>query len=623
MPSSAIPQPSRATVVVCTHDRAALLEDCLLSVAAALPPDGELVVCATDARSKQLVDGLVVPARHLVSRPGKSRQLNAALRASTAPIVVITDDDCRVDATWVEAMAAPFADPEVGAVFGPVQGLSSVDGTKQDPVPPGPAPERSWLYANGAAMAVRRRAAFEVGGFDERLGPGAPAHGEEHDLVLRMQERGWQIVVSDAPPVEHLEWRDPAETRRNLLVYSRGAGAFLGAAVRRRPTRWGRSVVRRARYQMALWRLGGWRFGGRTSIAFLLGLIHGFLLSPRRFLEAEGEPADRARLRVLAMSDFGSEGCGVGGSEAVIAERSGGVTVLDTADLGLFEFIRRARHAASADGSVCVGVYPTTATIYRAGLLPRALVLRALFGKERFRLHMHELQHLRRLLRWPAELAMLLPGRVIVSSESEAAAARRSVKGWVGRRAAVRVAAPTNGTAPAAAEIDVATEPHPDRSRTVGVFGLYRPDKGAEWLTELLDRLDPRFTRLVVAGGGWEEHDWHGSIASRYEIELLGHVPRSDLAGLFASWGVAVAPLWGPAHDGRMSLRTPLAFGVPTLTVGPAGPDLRLRPAHLLLVPPTDPGSIDIDSFDRWAGAEEVAAFERTASEALAAALFD
>src|SRR3546814_4062134 len=84
-------------------------------------------------------------------------------------------------------------------------------------------------------MALRRHAAIEVGGFDERLGPGAPLHGEEHDLVLRLYEAGWQGVVADAPVVEHLDWRDDSERLANLLVYSRGAGAFLGAALRRSP----------------------------------------------------------------------------------------------------------------------------------------------------------------------------------------------------------------------------------------------------------------------------------------------------------------------------------------------------------------------------------------------------
>jgi GT2 family glycosyltransferase len=223
----------------------------------------------------------------LVHEPGKSRQINDGIRRPTHELVVLTDDDCRVDPSWVAAMCAPFEDATVGAVFGGVDGLSGVrEAPPQRPLP-GPAPEVTWDYANGAAMAVRRSAVVAIGGFDERLGPGAPVHGEEHDLVLRLQEAGWTVRVAAAPIVEHLEWRDPAETRQNLLVYSRGAGAFLGAALRRAPRRWGRTVLRRGRYQATLWghrqSEGPW-FGPATTLAFVRGLVRGLLLRPRRFL---------------------------------------------------------------------------------------------------------------------------------------------------------------------------------------------------------------------------------------------------------------------------------------------------------------------------------------------------
>ena len=203
-------------VLVCTRGRPHLLEDCLRSVLGSTPSDGEVVLVESGASRSPLRDvGDDPRLRHLlVHRPGKSRQLNEGIRAMTQGVVVITDDDCRVDPAWVDAMRDPFDDPEVGAVFGPVDGLSGVRGAAVQRPRPGPAPLVTWDYANGAAMAVRRAAVVAVGGFDERLGPGAPVHGEEHDLVLRLQEAGWTVRVAAAPIVEHLEWRDLAETRR-------------------------------------------------------------------------------------------------------------------------------------------------------------------------------------------------------------------------------------------------------------------------------------------------------------------------------------------------------------------------------------------------------------------------
>ena len=273
------------TALVCTRGRPQLLGDCLRTVADALPPGGQLVVVAYgDPTVREVVDALGVDAVVVLApQPGKSRQLNLGLRAAAHDVVVMTDDDCRVAPGWLTAMAAPFADPGVGATFGGVAGLSGVEGAPLAVPSPGPAPPVTWAYANGAAMAVRRAAALACGGYDERLGPGAPLHGEEHDIVLRLQEAGWQVEIADAPIVEHVEWRDAGETRENLLVYSRGAGAFIGAALRRQPRRWMRLALRRARYQASLWRhrdVEGWTFGPATSLAYARGLLRGLLLRP-------------------------------------------------------------------------------------------------------------------------------------------------------------------------------------------------------------------------------------------------------------------------------------------------------------------------------------------------------
>ena len=338
--------------------------------------------------------------------------------------------------------------------------------------------------------------------------------------------------------------------------------------------------------------------------------------SSRRSLRSLDEPSTTT-VGVLAMGDFGDERCGVGSSLGALARTMGHVVVLD-ANAPLRTFLRGARVAA-ASGAPCAAVYPTRTTVYNADLPLRLLVLRVLFGRRRLRLHLHEFERLRRKLRYPATLALLLPGRIVVSSESEATAVRAALHGWIGRHREVVVCPPTNGTAPAADAVAAALVPGPDRTRTVGVFGMRRADKGVDWLVDVLTRLDRRFDRLVLAGDGWDEQ-WPAAVRDRYEIEVRGHVDGDDLPELFGGWGVAVAPLWAPAHDGRMSLRTPLAYGVPTLTVGPA-PDLTLAPDHLLVVPPTDPGRIPVD-IDRRAGAQQVANFERAVAARLVAALF-
>lgn len=274
------------TVVVATKDRPELLSECLRSITLAITDGDELVVAESgDSHVAAAAGGLDHELTHVrVDRAGKSRQLNAALARSENPVVLFTDDDCRVPATWADAMAAAFEDPAVAIAFGPVVGLTHVSGGAPPVGPPaGEAPFVTWTYAHGASMAVRRTSLVEVGGFDERLGPGAPAHGEEHDLLLRLRERGWTAAIAESPPVQHLEWRDDQQHKANLMVYERGSGAFLGAAVRRAPRATLLLLKYRLGYQLALFaerRQRGWTFGPRALVAFAGGLLYGVRLRP-------------------------------------------------------------------------------------------------------------------------------------------------------------------------------------------------------------------------------------------------------------------------------------------------------------------------------------------------------
>jgi GT2 family glycosyltransferase len=185
-------------------------------------------------------------------------------------------------------MAAPFAAGTVGAAFGPVRGLSQLPGGGAPaPLPPGPGPQELWAYAHGASMGVRRPALVDAGGFDERFGPGAAiSGGEEGDLVLRLREHGWTIAVADAPTVRHLDWRQAEEDDANVLVYEHGAGAYLGAGLRRSPRTTAKILALRLLFERELWRGEGrgMRYGARASAQFARGLADGYRLSPRRWL---------------------------------------------------------------------------------------------------------------------------------------------------------------------------------------------------------------------------------------------------------------------------------------------------------------------------------------------------
>jgi GT2 family glycosyltransferase len=282
-----------ATVVVCSRDRPDALARCLKSVAEAVRAGDEVIVVESGmpAESSAAAPSLLVPYRHLRSADRrKSAKLNLAARHATGGVLLLTDDDCQVPPGWVQAMTEAFEmAPRVAVAFGPVLGLTSLPGGRPAArLAPGPAPQENWAYAHGASMAVLRSSLFDVGGFDERLGPGSATQaGEEADLVVRLVEQGWACVIADAPAVTHDDWRDTKQTLANLVVYEQGAGAWLGAGLRRSPARSVKLLLLRLRYQAQVWTDGRDRpryLGPRTTAAFLTGLARGLTYKPRRFL---------------------------------------------------------------------------------------------------------------------------------------------------------------------------------------------------------------------------------------------------------------------------------------------------------------------------------------------------
>ncbi|HZN13881.1 MAG TPA: glycosyltransferase [Acidimicrobiales bacterium] len=294
-----MPQPAAgrapATVVVCTKNRPKYLPDCLRSIDVALGADDEgIVVEDGDSAVAATLPELRGTWTHLEEHDHwKTWSMNRGIERARHDVVVFTDDEVRVPAGWIDGMVAAFDDPSVGIAFGPVEGMTHVEGPPHPYPPVGPAPAFPWEYSHGASMAVRRTAILAIGGFDERLGPGRPTGtGEEPDVILRLADAGWQCVIAPAPSVRHLEWRDDEETFRTLMNYERGSGAWMGAALRRRRRTYSKLVVARLRYQRHLFRrprTRGWTFGARALGAFLNGVGRGLRMTPREWLRSVPE----------------------------------------------------------------------------------------------------------------------------------------------------------------------------------------------------------------------------------------------------------------------------------------------------------------------------------------------
>jgi GT2 family glycosyltransferase len=221
-------------VVVATRDRPELLEGALNALAGVLRPQDELVVvdsASTKDTTRVLCERLGVRVI-TAPAPGTSLARNTGVAATTADLVAFTDDDCLPQPGWTAALAAAFQpDPRIGLVTGrvladrEVAAPLSLQESKRT---------RYFTYPTGhGANCCFRRTAFDaVGGFDERLGPGAPgAASEDADLMRRVLAEGWYGYYEPTAVVTHRQWRGRRAAIRRSYAYGRGQAA-AGAGFR-------------------------------------------------------------------------------------------------------------------------------------------------------------------------------------------------------------------------------------------------------------------------------------------------------------------------------------------------------------------------------------------------------
>jgi glycosyltransferase involved in cell wall biosynthesis len=265
----------RCSVVICTRDRAELLDECLDSVLALDYPDFEVVV-VDNAPSDNATQTLASrrPVRYArEDRPGLDWARNRGLSASRGEIVAFVDDDARPDRGWLRAIAAAFADPEVMAVGGMVapreletraqmlfelelggmtQGLTrrtirAAHSTARDLL---------WVssFAVGTNMAYRRSVFDHVGGFDPALDVGtATGSGGDLEMCHRLVARGHTMVYEPAAVVWHVHRRTLLGLERQLHANGLGFGSYLLTCARNGTV--GRLSI--IRFALAEW-LWGW-----------------------------------------------------------------------------------------------------------------------------------------------------------------------------------------------------------------------------------------------------------------------------------------------------------------------------------------------------------------------------
>jgi O-antigen biosynthesis protein len=225
------------SVVVCTHNGAWTLDECLHALAQLNYPAYEVIV-VDDGSSD---DSASIARRHdvhLISTPnrGLSAARNEGLAAATGEIVAYIDDDAVADPDWLAFLAATFLDSDHAAVGGPNL-PPGADGERAACIantPGGPAhvllSDRVAEHIPGCNMAFRRERLEAVGGFDEQF----RVAGDDVDVCWRVQERGGTIGFHPAA----LVWHHRRATVRGFWRQQRGYGRAEALLERKWPEKY-------------------------------------------------------------------------------------------------------------------------------------------------------------------------------------------------------------------------------------------------------------------------------------------------------------------------------------------------------------------------------------------------
>jgi glycosyltransferase involved in cell wall biosynthesis len=194
------------SVVVCTYNGAATIEDCMNGLMALDYPNYEVIVVddgSTD-NTAHIVNKYPV---NLISTPnfGLSSARNKGLYASNGEIVAYIDDDAYPDPHWLRYVAFAFIQSAHAGIGGP-----NLAPPEDGPIakcvansPGGPVhvllSDEIAEHIPGCNMSFRKEALLEIGGFD----PVYRAAGDDVDVCWRIQQKGQTIGFHPSAVVWH------------------------------------------------------------------------------------------------------------------------------------------------------------------------------------------------------------------------------------------------------------------------------------------------------------------------------------------------------------------------------------------------------------------------------------
>ena len=229
-----------SSLIICTRNRSALLGEAIESILAGrYVPDELIIIDQSDTRDEKLTHLSTernCKIHYQWMQPlGLSQARNFGIEAAQNDWLVFTDDDVLVERDWFGILLqALAAEGPRSVVTGRVLALYEPDrqgfvpSTKEDENPAifTGRVGQDVLYSNN--MAFHKSAVADIGGFDERLGPGTHfPSAEDNDLGYRLLENGYQIVYAPLAVVSHRAWRKKRDFLRLRRNYGIGRGRVL------------------------------------------------------------------------------------------------------------------------------------------------------------------------------------------------------------------------------------------------------------------------------------------------------------------------------------------------------------------------------------------------------------
>jgi GT2 family glycosyltransferase len=212
----------RVSVIVCSYNGGATLQQCLNSLSQLEYPDYEVIVVDDGSTDQTRAILARFPAVRVIHQPnrGLSAARNAGLQAATGSIVAYTDADCYADPDWITQLVHQLKCTQAAGVGGP--NLSPEDGRQAACVAASPGQPTHVLESHqvaehipGCNMAFRREALLGTKGFD----PVYRKAGDDVDICWRLQQAGYWITFAPGAVVWHHRRQSPRAYLRQQAGY--------------------------------------------------------------------------------------------------------------------------------------------------------------------------------------------------------------------------------------------------------------------------------------------------------------------------------------------------------------------------------------------------------------------